>query len=85
MLSIYYSFSPFLSHSTLRHAPPVNLKDIPRLHIYSAESSFDCTYLSINNDSIENENGSTLNFRFRDINSLALTIYILLQDTVYRY
>lgn len=64
-----------------RHAPHVNLKDIPRLHIYSAESSFDRTYLSINNDSIENENGSTLNFRFRDINSLALTIYILLQDT----
>jgi len=48
ILSIYYSFSLFLSHSILEHASLVNLKDIPRFHIYSTESSFDCTCLSIN-------------------------------------
>jgi len=69
ILSIYYSFSPFLSHSTIEHVPLLNLKRIPLLHIYSTESRFDCTCLSINNDSIEHKNVSILNFRYRGINS----------------
>lgn len=69
ILSIYYSFSPFLSHSTIEHVPLMNLKRIPLLHIYSTESRFDCTCLSINNDSIEHKNVSILNFRYCGINS----------------